>query len=111
MRLVAKYLQSQLDHQMWILFKKIFNRIREKLTEDTITHQIKQENFEEFSARVERTFAEFQVEKMDKTTGSMQKRIKLIIKSFGKRIKYCYSGFISISSVSASSEEAYLFCF
>ena len=39
----------------------IFNGIREKLTEDAITHQIKRENFEEFSARVKRTFAEFPV--------------------------------------------------
>ena len=65
-----------------------FNRIREKLTEDAITHQIKRENFEEFSARVKRTFAEFPVEELDKTIDSMQKRMKLITKNCGKRIKY-----------------------
>ena len=68
--------------------KKEFNRIRQKLTEDAITLQIKRENFEEFSACVKRTFAEFPVEKMDKTIGSMQKQIKLIAKNCGERIKY-----------------------
>ena len=53
--------------------------IREKLTEDAITHQIKRKNFEEFSVRVKETFAEFPVEEMDKTIDSMQKRMKLII--------------------------------
>ena len=37
--------------------KNIFNGIREKLTQDAITHQIKRENFEEFSACAKRTFA------------------------------------------------------
>ena len=66
--------------------ENIFNRIREKLTEDAITHQIKRENFEEFSAHVKRPFAEFPVEKMDKIIDSMQKQMKLITKSCGKRI-------------------------
>ena len=64
------------------------NRIREKLTEDVITHQIKREDFEEFSARVKRNFAESPVKEMDKTIDSMQKRMKLITKSCNKRIKY-----------------------
>ena len=68
--------------------ENIFNRIREKLTKDAITHQIKQENFEEFSASVKRTFIEFPVEELDKTIASMQKRMKLITKNCGKRIKY-----------------------
>ena len=67
--------------------ENIFNRIREKLTEDTITHQNKRENFEEFSVRVKRTFAEFPVEEMDKTIDNMQKRMKLITRSCVKRIK------------------------
>ena len=66
--------------------ENIFNRIREKLTEDAITHQIKRGNFEEFSACVKRTFAEFPVEEMDKIIDSMQKRMKLITKNCGKRI-------------------------
>ena len=64
------------------------NRIGEKLTEDVITHQIKREDFEEFSARVKRNFAESPVKEMDKTIDSMQKRMKLITKSCNKRIKY-----------------------
>ena len=68
--------------------ENIFNRIREKLTEDAITHQIKRENFEEFSARVKRTFVEFPVEEMDKTIASTQKQMKLITKNCGKRVKY-----------------------
>ena len=80
--------------------ENIFNRICEKLTEDSITHQNKRKNFEEFSARVKRTFAEFPVEKMDKTIDTTQKRMKLTTKSCGKRIKYWYPGFTSISAVS-----------
>ena len=68
--------------------ENIFNRIREKLTEDAITHQIKRENFEKFSVRVKRRFAEFLVEKMDKTIDIMQKRMKLIARSRGKKIQY-----------------------
>ena len=68
--------------------ENIFNRIRKKLAEDAITHQIKRENFEEFSTRVKRTFEEFPVEEMEKTIDSMQKRMRLITKNCGKRIKY-----------------------
>ena len=68
--------------------ENIFNRIRKKLAEDAITHQIKRENFEEFSIRVKRTFEEFPVEEMEKTIDSMQKRMRLITKNCGKRIKY-----------------------
>ena len=68
--------------------ENIFNRIREKLTDDAITRQIKRENFEKFSAHIKRTFAEFPVEETDKTVDRMQKSMKLITKSCGKRIKY-----------------------
>ena len=68
--------------------ENIFNRIHEKLTEDATTHQIKRENFKEFSARIKRTFAEFPVEEMNKTIDSMKKRMRLITKNCGKRIKY-----------------------
>ena len=51
-----------------------------------ITHQIKQENFEEFSARVKRTFAEFPAKVMEKTIDIMQRGMKLITNSCRKRI-------------------------
>ena len=51
--------------------ENIFNRVHEKLTEDAITHQLKEENFEEFSAGVKRTLAEFPVEEMGQTIDSM----------------------------------------
>ena len=41
--------------------ENIFNQNHEKLTEDAITYQIKRKNFEDFPARVERTFTEFPV--------------------------------------------------
>ena len=72
--------------------ENIFNQIREKVTEDSIVHQVQPENFEEFSieeiAHVKRTFEEFPVEEIDKTIDSMQKRMKLITSSCGKRIKH-----------------------
>ena len=51
-----------------------------------ITHQIKQENFEEFSACVKRTFAEFPAKVMEKTIDIMQRGMKLITNSCRKRI-------------------------
>lgn len=85
--------------------ENIFNRIREKSTEDAIVSQIKRRNFKEFSASIKRAFAEFPVEEMVKTIDSIQKRMKLVAMSFGKITKYWYWGFTSIS------EKAFLVCF
>ena len=46
--------------------ENIFNRICENLTEDAITHQIKRENFVEYSVCVKRTFESFQLRKWTK---------------------------------------------
>ena len=68
--------------------ENIFNRIREKSTEDAIMSQIKRKNFKEFPASIKRAFAEFPVEEMVKTIDSIQKRMKLVATSCGKIIKY-----------------------
>ena len=52
-----------------------FNRIFHKLTKDAITQQVNRENFEEFSVRVKRNFAEFPVDEMEKIIDTMQKRM------------------------------------
>ena len=66
------------------LFNQVGQQLRQQVLDGNITH----ETFEEFSARVKKTLEEFPSEKIDKIIDSMEKRIGMIIKAKGQRIKY-----------------------
>ena len=59
-----------------------------ELKKDTISRHIQSESFEQFSARVRRIIMKFPSEKIDKIFDSMDKRIGLVMKANGSRIKY-----------------------
>ena len=61
-----------------------------KLDDDAEKQNITKESFEEFSARVKRTMLSFPADVIDKTIGSLHKRMKDIITAKGQRLKYLY---------------------
>ena len=59
-----------------------------ELKQDTIKNQITNKSFEEFSKRVKRIMKEYSIKKIDRIIDSMEKRITMILKAKGNRIKY-----------------------
>ena len=68
--------------------ENFFNLVERKLQYDAITKKITHETFEEFSERVRKTMVEFETAAINKIINSMHKRMKLIIKNKGQRLKY-----------------------
>ena len=68
--------------------ENLFNVVRVKIRQDSIDKQLTCESFEDFSARVKDIIKNFSLEYINKTIESMPKRMKLILKGKGKRIKY-----------------------
>ena len=68
--------------------ENFFNVVKRKLREDTQKRGITKETWDEFVNRVQSTIFSIPNSYIDKTIESMPKRIKRIICSKGKRIKY-----------------------
>ena len=68
--------------------ENVFNYAKQKLHEDALVQNITFENFTDFSQRVKNTIMNLPIEYIDKTIDSMDRRMSLIIKGRGKRIKY-----------------------
>ena len=68
--------------------ENFFNVVKRKLREDAIKKSIKKETWDEFANRVRSTIFSISNSYIDKTIKSMPKRIKQIICSKGRRIKY-----------------------
>ena len=68
--------------------ENFFHIISRKLSEDAIDRDIQKETFTEFSDRVRQTMLNFDTSKIDRIIGTMDKRINLIIKRRGQRLKY-----------------------
>ena len=68
--------------------ENVFNCLKAQLRQDALDNRITQENFETFSERCKRTIMEYPIEKINKTIESMPKRIDLVIKGKGQRLKY-----------------------
>ena len=68
--------------------ENVFHLVKRKLNSDAIENNITQESFKEFSDRIRKTMENFPTSIIDNTIESMDKRISLIIKSKGQRIKY-----------------------
>ena len=68
--------------------ENIFNCVKAELKEQAINQQIKKETYRQYCARVKQTLLAFPIETIDRTIAYMDKRIDLIIKHKGQRIKY-----------------------
>ena len=68
--------------------ENFFHLCVKKLKKDANEKNITSETFKQFCRRVKQTLFNFPVEKIDDIISSMDKRVGLIIKSKGQRIKY-----------------------
>ena len=68
--------------------ENLFNMTSEILKKDAISRNIRKESFHEFEQRVVNTMKSIPVEYINKLISSMNKRIELVIKNRGQRIKY-----------------------
>ena len=68
--------------------ENVFNIIKRRLREVAIREKITQETYGEFVQRIEKTFANMPVKTIDATIESMPKRLEMVIKNKGRRIKY-----------------------
>lgn len=68
--------------------ENMFHIVKNQLTRDAISKNIKFENWDSFCSRVKTTIMNFPITIINNTIESMEKRIDLIIKSKGERTKY-----------------------
>ena len=68
--------------------ENFFNIAQKRLKKEAISKKITKETFEQFSERVKNTVMSFSAKEIDKIIETMDKRIKLVIKAKGQRIKY-----------------------
>ena len=67
--------------------ENIFHIVKRKFHQDVLEMKIEREDFEEFSARLKRILESVPVDVVDRTIRSMDKRIDLIVKRKGQRIR------------------------
>ena len=70
------------------IIENLFHLIRIRLREDAKQQNITKETYDEFVARVEKTFADFPVATINNLIDSMPKRLKMVIEKQGLRTKY-----------------------
>ena len=70
------------------IIENLFHLIRKQLAEDAKNQNIIQETYEEFIARIEKTFMEFPVQTVNNLINSMPKRLRMVIQKKGLRTKY-----------------------
>ena len=68
--------------------ENVFHNIRRKLNSDAVEQNITSETFEQFCKRIRFTILNYSAEIIDRTIDSMPKRINMIIKNKGQRLKY-----------------------
>lgn len=68
--------------------ENLFAAVNRQLDTDAVEQNITSESYEQFSDRVQSTLEKYPVVAIDKLIGSMDKRIELIIKGKGERLKY-----------------------
>ena len=68
--------------------ENVFHNVKDKLREDAINENIVHETYEQFCERVKKTLMDFNPDVVDRTIESMPKRVEMIIKRKGQRIKY-----------------------
>ena len=68
--------------------ENMFHKVKDSLDKEALDKKIYKESFDEFKNRVLRCLGNIETEYINNTISSLPKRIKDIIKSKGKRIKY-----------------------
>lgn len=68
--------------------ENFFNLIKKELRKQALQRKISNETMEEFSDRVKNTMLDYPTHIINEIIGSMDKRIDMILKAEGKRIKY-----------------------
>ena len=68
--------------------ENLFNLSKRRLRKEAILFGITHESYEEFVSRVKRMLLATSVDVIDNIIGSMDKRIGMVIKAKGQRIKY-----------------------
>ena len=68
--------------------ENFFNLVVQKLNNEAIEKDITDETFQSFSERVKRCMLSFPVKVIDKIISTMEKRINMVLKAKGQRIKY-----------------------
>lgn len=68
--------------------ENVFNNVKAQLRDDAFTKNIKWEDYPQFCKRVNHLLLNFPSTVIDKTIASMEKRINVLIKAKGQRIKY-----------------------
>ena len=68
--------------------ENVFHLMNKALKKEAIENKITKESFEDFSQRCVKMTENFPVEIINKTIDSMHKRVNLMLKSKGQRIKY-----------------------
>ena len=68
--------------------ENVFNQVKRKMEEDAIVQFLTHETYEDFCSRAKNTLLNYCVETINRTIESMDKRMGMIIKNRGQRIKY-----------------------
>ena len=68
--------------------ENMFHLVGRRLSEEAIQRNITQETFKEFSARVKTTLENFPIKTINRIIDSMPRRVKMVIKRKGQRIRY-----------------------
>lgn len=68
--------------------ENFFHQMTCKLEQDAFENHITRETKEEFAERIKKTMAEFPVNRINKLIESMPRRVRLVIKAKGRRIRY-----------------------
>ena len=68
--------------------ENVFNYVKAELHSQALEQNITFENFDEYSNRVKQTLEKVPIEYINKTINTMNKRMDMVIKRKGKRIKY-----------------------
>ena len=70
------------------LIENVFNLVVQKLNNEAIEKGITDETFQSFSERLKRSMLSFPVKVIDKIISTMDKRINMVLKAKGQRIKH-----------------------
>lgn len=68
--------------------ENVFHAMRKAIQRDAVTRNIQKESFRQFQARCQRIIRDFDASYINKVIESMPKRINLVIKRKGQRIRY-----------------------
>ncbi len=68
--------------------ENVFNNVKFQMREDALKNRITHETYSQFCARAKATLLNYSSEVIDRTIESMGKRVDMVIKAKGQRIRY-----------------------